>query len=57
MNEYNFKISNFPDNLDLSEIPIEIFYENSEVKLIEISQVTSRTNTSLKKLITVTDHI
>ena len=34
MNEYNFKISNFPDNLDLSEIPIEIFYENSEVKLI-----------------------
>ena len=34
MNEYNFKISNFPENLDLSEIPIEIFYENSEVKLI-----------------------
>ena len=34
MEEYNFMISNFPENLDLSDIPIEIFYENSEVKIV-----------------------
>ena len=32
--EYTFKLSDFPDNLDLSDIPIEIFTENNEVKLI-----------------------
>jgi hypothetical protein len=34
MEEYNFMISNFPENLDLSDIPIEIFYENNEVKIV-----------------------
>ena len=32
--QYTFKLSNFPENLDLSDIPIEIFTENNEVKLI-----------------------
>ena len=32
--QYNLKLSNFPDNLDLSGIPIEIFTENNEIKFI-----------------------